>query len=161
VSTTLFWAVRSYLVTLADSSSARGVVTFDGPLIRGSVPHSYIIIGSDGGEDGVGSGGLQDGGIANQVDHPIGNGARDETGEVICSFWSRSGGTDLAVPRAAVASMTSDFVAALNADRTLGGLLSTPGWYAALSSLRPREAQTDRGALAGEVLTVSYRALLI
>lgn len=156
---TLLWAVRDALVALCATAVPAGTTIFNGPAAKTTLPRSYVLVGSDGGDTGVGDGaGLQDGGEAEQSEHPIGNGFRQERGSVPCSAWAWDGGTDLAPHRVTVGGLIDPFVAAIEADRTLGGLLD-PGWFAEVTGLRLREAQTSKGAIAGAVITVSYRAL--
>lgn len=81
----------------------------------------------------------------------------DESGEVACSAWSWSGGTDMSARRAEALSLGASCVTAVQADRTLGGLLVGPD--AVVSELRLEATQFKEGPLARVSFTVAYQAL--
>lgn len=83
----------------------------------------------------------------------------DEAGEVVCSAWSQSGGTDTATRRTEAAALALACVAAVRADDTLGGLLTLH--RAEVSALRYRAFQGSTGTLCRFSWTVSYRHLNI
>jgi hypothetical protein len=111
----------------------------------------FIVIGSEGEDD--------DGATVDLTESTLGPGGwLDETGEVVCSVWAASGGTDLAARRNAAATLTEACVAAVRNDRELGGLLVGAG-VAGVSSLRYRLVQTPQGAFCRFSFSVSYQNL--
>lgn len=108
----------------------------------------FVVIGSEG-EDA-------DGATVDLVPSTLGPGTwTDETGDIVCSAWSAAGGTDLAARRNEAAADAEACVAAVVADRTLGGLLEGAG-RATVSALRYRSVQTPKGAFCRFSFTVSY-----
>lgn len=109
---------------------------------------SFIVVGSDGEDD--------DGATVDLVPSDLGPGTwHDENGDVVCSAWAAHGGTDLAGTRDTAAQLAEACVAAVRADRTLGGLLEGAG-RATVSALRYRSVQTPKGAFCRFTFTVSY-----
>lgn len=153
---TKLWAVRSALVSMFDAALSDPV--YDGPSRQKTPPKRFVLVGSDGGETGMGDGD-EDGAVIEQSPSSMGNGWRDERGEITCAAWAWSGDTDLAPLRTAITAMVDVAEAALAGDRSLGGLLVPPG-MAEFSGLRIREAQTSKGAVVRALFTVSYGALL-
>lgn len=82
-----------------------------------------------------------------------------ESGEVVCSAWSYSGGTDLSARRLAALDLASTCAATVNGDRELGGLLVPPG-LASAGEFRYQPRQTPEGAICRVVFTVAYSSLI-
>lgn len=158
---TRLWAVRDALFDLAKAHAGTGVEVFNGPLpAKSTPPKKFVLIGTDGGDDGFGSAFGDEASTIEQTESDLGgNGWRDEDGLIICAAWAWSGDTDLAPVRSTTSDIVLAIEAAVRADRTLGGVLILPG-LATFTSARFQEAQTSKGALARALFTVSYRALI-
>lgn len=84
---------------------------------------------------------------------------RDESGTIVCSAWVWHGDADLATLRSRAEAIVTNCENAVNADPSLGGLLSE-GYLAQVTSFRSRQQQTSAGAIVRAVFDVSYTALL-
>lgn len=141
--------VISRLVILYDAAVTSTV--YDGPRPDAANQPRYVLVGSDAEGD--------DGATADLVPSGTGPGTWwDESGEVICSAWSHYGGTDLATCRSQALSDAEACLAAVHADRSLNGLLVTPG--ATTSGVSISARQTQAGALVRVTFTVAYQALV-
>lgn len=140
--------VITKLVTIFTTA---GATTYDGPVPTSVNKTDYVLVGSDA-EDG-------DGAVVELIESDLGPGTWvDETGEVVCSAWSWSGGTNIAACRAAAEATAVACIAAIRADRTLGGLLTGPR-LAEVSVLRYEPKQTSKGAICRFTFSVLYRHL--
>lgn len=153
------WAIRGALTALF-AGVLPGVVVHDGPIARDAPPRRFLLVGTDGGTDGTGDD-LTDGTVVVQSPSPMAGGWMDEEGEIACSAWAWSGGTDFPPLRADVAALVDACETAIRADPSLGGLLAPADRQAAVGQVRIRETQTPQGALVRAVFTVAYRALII
>lgn len=141
--------VISRLVTLYDAAVTS--VVYDGPRPDAASQSRYVLVGSDAEGD--------DGATADLEPSTTGPGTWwDERGEVVCSAWSHYGGTDLATCRSQALSDAEACLAAVHADRSLNGLLVTPG--ATTSGVSVSARQTQAGALVRVTFTVAYQALV-
>lgn len=141
--------VIARLVSLYDAAVT--TVVYDGPKPEAVNQSRYILVGSDG-EGG-------DGASADLEPSDTGPGSWwDERGEITCSAWSHYGGTDLATCRAQALADAEACLAAVHADRSLNGLLNTPG--ATTSGVTISARQTPTGALVRVTFTVAYQALV-
>lgn len=112
----------------------------------------FVLVGSTGILD-------EDGAIVTREGSTLGAGEwADEDGEVLCSSWSWTGGTDMAARRAAALVNANLCVDAIAADRTLGGLLVNPG-LAQVTELRYQPRQTAEGTQCRILFSVSYSHL--
>lgn len=135
------------LVALFDGAVAAPV--YDGPVPAAVNKGDFVLVGSTGEDD--------DGAVIEQELSEVGPGTwLNEVGEVVCSCWSWSGGTDLPARRAAAAALVTACADAVAADRTLGGLLKTPG-LAEVSSIAYQPRQTSDGAICRFTFFVTYR----
>lgn len=137
------------LVTLYDAAVTS--VVFDGPKPEAVNQPRYVLVGSDGeGDDGI---------TAELEPSTTGPGSWwDERGEIVCSAWSHYGGTDMETCRAQALADAEACLAAVHTDRSLGGLLNTPG--ATTSGVTVSARQTPSGALVRVTFTVAYQALV-
>lgn len=131
--------------------TASAVDVYDGPVPPAVNKQRYILVGSSA-ED-------EDGATVTQELSNLGPGEwHDEAGEVICSFWSWSGGTQIATVRADALELANFCADAIHADRTLDGVLVPPG-LAEVSDYRLRMSQTSSGAMCRVSFTVNYAHL--
>lgn len=141
--------VIARLVTLYGNAVTS--VVFDGPKPEAVNQPRYVLVGSDGeGDDGA-SADLE----------PSGTGPGswwDERGEVVCSAWSHYGGRDVTTCRTQALADAEACLAAVHADRSLTGLLNTPG--ATTSGVTVSARQTSSGAIVRVTFTVAYTALV-
>lgn len=155
---TKLWAVRTGLVTVFTAAMPTDVQVFDGPMTYTTPPKRFLLVGTDGGEDGGGA--TDDGSTIRQELSDLGPGIwRSEAGEIVCAAWAWSGDTKFVPLRTAIAEITDACETAL-ADRTLAGILPHPSFGVEFGAVRFREEQTPNGAVARAVFTVSYSALL-
>jgi hypothetical protein len=150
------WAVRAALVTTF-SAGITDTTVFDGPMTRTTPPSSFLLVGTDGGDDSGGAD--EDGAVATQQLSSLGNNWRDEVGEVICAAWVWSGDTAFPALRTTAKAIVDVAEALVLADRTLGGVVVPPG-FAEFTAWRLREVQTSKGAFVRASFTVSYSALI-
>ena len=140
-------AVLLALVSRFDGAVAAPV--YDGPVPAAVNNGDFVLVGSTG-ED-------EDGAAVDLELSEMGPGTwLNETGEVVCSFWSWTGGTNLPARRAAASALATACAAAVAADRTLGGLLVAPG-LAEVSTIRYQPRQTSDGAICRFTFSVLYR----
>lgn len=135
-------AVIDALVTTL-TAALPNVTVIDGPLV--TVPSGdYLTVGWT--PDGDTTTGVQD-------RAPSGGHARTEHIEVPCYCDSFSGSTAVSARRTAAFTLMAAAETALNADQTLGGVVSAPG-YAQLGAYTERQEQTDAGVAVGVVFHV-------
>lgn len=137
----------------------RLVVVFAGavtvPVVDGPVATSV----NQGRFVSVGAGAEGEGGATTIDPSDLGPGTwLQEIGEVACSAWSWSGGTDLALHRRQSLELAEQCTNAVRGDRTLAGLLVEPTAHA--SGLTYRAEQTSTGPIAVVSFTVAYQALV-
>ena len=83
---TQLWAVRAALVELY-TSEVDPIAVFDGPVVT-TPPKTFVLVGSDGGDTGVGDS-VEDGSEYEQTESSMGgNGWRDEVGRITCAAWA-------------------------------------------------------------------------
>ena len=124
---------------------------YDGPKPESVNRDRWVLVASDGEADA--------GASADLVPSDTGPGTWwDEAGEVVCSTWAKSGGTNIVTRRTEALADAEACIEAVHGDRTLGGLLTTPG--ATTSALSVTAAQTQGGALVRVTFTVAYQALV-
>lgn len=142
--------LNSVILALVDLFDASVTATvYDGPVPSSVNKGEFVLVGSTG-ED-------EDGAFVETELSTLGAGDWiEETGEVVCSAWSWSGGTDLTAKRVAAAALAADCAAAVAADRTLGGLLVAPG-LAQVSAFQYQPRQTTDGAICRFTFSVTYR----
>lgn len=144
--------VRTYLAALYGGANS-GTPTYVGPRNRSNTPKKYLLVGVDGIDE------LEAGMRSTQSPSSLSGPWRDETGEVDCTAIAWTGGDDLEQIRADVDAIVAACEAALNADPTLGGLLSLTG-FAEVTSLDVRETRTSKGPYVEAVFTTSYSTVL-
>lgn len=154
----LLWDVRSALLTIFKTAVGSEVTVFDGPLSHTTVPPRFLLVGTDGGDDGTGD--SADGATSEQTESPMANNWRAETGEVTCAAWAWDGATAFPILRTQAIEIVSACEEALYVDRTLGGLLQPQGYMADFAGFRLRETQEETGAVVRAAFTVKYRALI-
>jgi len=150
---TKLWDVRAALVALFAAVPAPTVV-YDGPRVRGNTPGQFLQVGVNGlDEDTAGM-------RAAQAPSPMSGDWRDESGEVDCTIVAWTGDTDMTAIRTAAESIVASCEALVNADRSLGGLLTPANNLAELTALDVREQRTDKGPFVEVTFTVSYGSVL-
>lgn len=147
---TLLWDVQTALKTALTAAVPTATVV-DAADVVGDDPQQLVQIGELG-ETG-------DTATASREISSMGNNWDEEAGDIPCRVSVWTGDTAPAAPRATCQQLLGDCIAAVRADRTLGGLLTAPG-LARISAVRLREGQTKRGVLIEAGFTVSYTALL-
>jgi hypothetical protein len=141
--------VISRLVTLYTAAVTSTV--YDGPKHEALSHGRWVLVGSDAEGD--------EGAAAELTPSDTGSGDWwDEAGEVVCSAWSHYGGSDIVTRRTEALSDAEACLAAVHADRSLNGLLNTPG--ATTSGVTVSARQTQTGALVRVTFTVAYQALV-
>lgn len=154
---TQLWVVQERLQQLLTAAVPAKTIVYRGPRTRSNVPKRFVLIGTDGGEFGLGAN--DDGMSAEQAPSASGPGTwRDESGEIVCAAWGWSG-DDLETVRTDVQALFAGCEGAIYADRSLGGLLPSTG-RAEVTGFGIRETQTDKGPVVRVVFTVSYGALI-
>lgn len=153
---TALWTVQAALVDIYTAAVDPGVKVHRGPRTRTATQKKYVLVGTDGGSDGVESG--DDSAMtAQQTQSDLGPGAwRDETGRVACAVWVWTGSSKAEIPRADAESIYEACEAAVYADRTLRGLARE----AEVADLGIREVQTNGGPVVRVAFTVDYLALI-
>lgn len=141
-------AVVTALHTQVDAALTKPV--YDGPRPTSAADPDYVLIGSTG-DDG-------DDAATNDLSlSSLGPGTwTDHDGEIVGSVWSVTGGTDMTACRAAAQATFDAVKAAIDADRTLGGVLKMPG-LARVSRAALRQQQTSEGAVCRIAFTVTYQ----
>lgn len=147
---TVLWDVQAALKDLFVTAAPTATVV-DAADLLGDDPAQLIQVGELGKEG--------DTATATRELSPMGNGWDEEAGEVPCRISVWTGETDPAAPRATAKLLLTACVAAVRADRSLGGVLPATG-LARVSAVRLREGQTAKGVLIEAGFTVSYTALL-
>jgi hypothetical protein len=156
---TRLWDVRSALLTTFKGVVPRDVEVIDGPLTASTPPKAFVLVGSDGGEDGYGA--RDDGASVRQRRSKLGPGGwRDEDGAVVCSVWAWDGNRRFDRLRVKVRELVDLCEAAVAADRSLDGLLTTPPAGAELTELAFREDQFTKAAVVRATFTIAYTAVL-
>lgn len=131
------------------TAAVRPIPVFDGPKPPAVNNQQFVVVGSAGDDD--------DGAVLDLTPSTLGPGDwLDESGEIICSAWSWSGDTDVASRRAEALAAAGACVAAVQADRTLGGLLIDE---ATVGNLRYQAVQFKEGALVRASFSVTYLGL--
>lgn len=158
---TKLWDAHARINTLFTTTLTDDEVTvYDGPVPHGTSLKNWVLVGSDGGETGVGEG-SDDGLTVTQELSDEGPGTwLLELGEITCAVWTWNGGTEFGPLRATAQSILSQLEAAIATDRQLTGLLVKPG-FAHVAGIRYHQAQIEKGAQIRAAFTVSYRTLLI
>lgn len=147
---TRLWDVQAALKTTFTAAVPAATVV-DAADLLGDDPQQLVQVGELG-ETG-------DTATASREISDMGNNWDEEAGDVPCRISVWTGNTDPVAPRATCEALLTACVAAVRADRTLGGLLTSPG-LARISAVRLREGQTKRGVLIEAGFTVSYTAVL-
>lgn len=147
--------VRSALFTLFTTTfTASATEVFNGPRVRSAAPKQYLVVGVNGIDE------LEAGMRAAQTPSPLHGTWRDETGEVDCTAVAWTGEVDMTAVRSAVEGIVDACESAVNADRSLGGLLTLKSNLAEVTRLDVREQRTDKGPFVEAVFTVSYATTL-
>lgn len=142
--------VIAALVTRFDAAVTPSV--YDGPVPPAVNKQDYVLVGSAG-EDG------EDGATVDLELSDLGPGNwHSETGDITCSAWSWSGGTDVSARRSTATQLAEDCAAAVHTDRTLGGLLDGDG-LAQVGAFQYRAHQFAEGALVRVTFSVTYSHL--
>lgn len=132
---------------------AVSVDVFDGPVPTSVTKGDFVLVGANGDDGDIGA-------TVEQTLSDLGPGTwLEETGEIICSFWSWSGTTDIAARRGAASALAMSCADAVAADRRLGGLIEGPG-IAEVSALSYQAQQTKEGAICRFSFSVTYRHLI-
>ena len=140
--TTAWPVVAAKLVDLFTAAGASQV--FYGQPVTASSAKEYVTVGFVEDDDG--------GGYAIE---PIYDGTMlGETGSVVCQIVAQSGDTDISVHRSRVFAIADAFQAAVRADRTLGGVLSTDG--TCTTEVAVRGLQNQGGSAQSLVITANY-----
>lgn len=141
--------VIARLLTLFRANTTFPVV--DGPVPAAANQSDLVLVGSAG-ED-------EPGGIITRELSDLGPGGwRNEIGEVVCSVFSWRGGGDLPARRAAALDVARTLVDAVEADRTLGGLLRGPG-VSTVGEVIYEPRQTEQGPIVRVQFSVTYQHL--
>ena len=142
-------AVCLALASLWQSVSGPRVV--DGPQVNAESLPEWLFVGFDGADPGEGN----EGASADQEWMAFAR-IKQEQGEITCAAVVVSGEADIPAVRARADDIISDAEGLLRADPTLGGLVMQAG----LSRQIFFPMQTDKGAKARVVFTVTYQAQL-
>lgn len=146
---TLLWDAQAAVKALL--AGAVDVPVYDAGELVGNDARAFVTVGAVGDEEEI---------TASQEPSSMGNGWFDVTLDVPFTVTAWDGGTDVDPVRSQAKALASACIAAIHADRTLGGLL-TPPTTVAVSDLRLREGQTSTGVLVEAGFTVTHTALLI
>lgn len=145
--------VRAALATMYGAAN-QGVQVFEGPRNRSATPKRYLLVGVNGIDE------LEAGMRSQQVPSTLsGDGWREEAGEVDCTAVAWTGDEDMTTIRSQVEAIVDACEAAVNADRTLGGVLRLTG-LAEVTRIDVREQRTDKGPFVEAVFTTSYNTVL-
>ena len=143
--------VIEYLVTTFRTVTAFPV--FDGPVPAAANQPDAVLVGSAGDDD-------VDGIVVERPASDLGPGTwREEIGEILCSAWSWDGGDNMTARRSAAVAAAEACIAAVESDRSLGGLL-TPPRLAEVLEVRYLPLQSPSGAIVRVIFTVTYRTLV-
>jgi hypothetical protein len=151
--------VLAALAAVYDDGRDVSFAAYDGPLSSTTLPETFILVGTDGGETGHGNDAV-DGCVVAQELSPMGNNWRDERGEITCAAWAHGGSTDIVPLRQLVTILVDVVEVRLQTDRSLGGAIDPRLGRAEFAGMRVRELQTPKGAVVRAVFTVSYTATL-
>jgi len=132
------------LTTLPTLPGWSAVDVYDGEPVTGSDPTDWVSVGYITDDHG---------GTFTRNNNPDGSGV-DEVGDVRCDLTCQSGDSGLADVRARAFTLASALDRHLNADRTLGGVLSQNGTTTLTVGVLSIEAPT--GVAQSLSLTVSY-----
>lgn len=150
------WVVRpALLAILEDAAASSGATVYDGPRPRGETPKLFLLVGANSG--------LEEGSAAlRSVQSPssLSGTWREEIGEIDCVAVAWTGEGDMTTIRNDAKSLIDACEAAINADRSLGGVLTLRSNLAELTRLDIREERTDKGPFVEATFTVSYGTVL-
>lgn len=146
---TLLWDAQAAVKALL--SVAVDVPVYGAGDLVGSDTRAYVTVGAVGDGDEL---------TATQERSSLGNGWLDVVIAIPVLVTAWSGDSDIAPIRATAKTLLSACTSALNADQTLGGLL-TPPVLSEVTDLSLREGQTPNGALVEAGFTTSHSALLV
>lgn len=134
---------------------------YDGPVILGDRPTSYIQVGSAvNGIPGTGTATDESSSFSLELSD-MGPGTwEQETGEIPCAAVAGTGDPDVVAARAVAFALFEQCRAALRADRTLGGVLPLNG-LALIGAGSLSQLQTTEGAVASVSFTVPYSTVLL
>lgn len=149
------WVVRPALFTLFSAAQPASVAVYDGPRPRGDTPKKFLLVGVNSGLD-EGSEAMR----AIQSPSAMDGGWRDEVGEIDCCAVTWTGDDDMTAIRDAARDIVATCETAVNADPTLGGVLTLNNNQAELVRLDIREARTDKGPFVEATFTVAYATVL-
>ncbi len=136
----------------ATTTTLAGVMVADGPQVNSDPSDKWLFVGADGGEPS------QFTEIANAQQSWLAFGKiRREDGTVTCAAVVIRGDDDVPTARADAYGIVGAAEDLIRADPSLGGVVSLQTY---LSSHQCFVAQTDRGAVARVVFTVTYKAQL-
>lgn len=145
--------VRSALASIY-GTALPGVQVFEGPRNRSATPSRYLLVGVNGIDE------FEAGMRSAQVPSSLsGDGWREEAGEIDCTAIAWTGGEDMTKIRLHVEAIVDACETAVNADRTLGGVLRLTG-FAHVTGIDIREQRTDKGPFVEAVFTTSYTTVL-
>lgn len=136
----------------ATTTTLAGVQVVDGPQVNSDPSPAWLFVGSDGGEPSefMESSNAQQSWLAfNKI--------KREDGFVTCAATAVRGDTDIPAARADAYGIVSAAEDLLRTDPSLGGVVSLQTY---LSSHQLFVAQTEKGAVARVVFTVTYQAQL-
>lgn len=136
----------------ATTSTLTGVQVADGPQANSDPSPKWLFVGSDGGEPTE----FMESANAQQSWLAFGK-IKREDGLVTCAAVAVRGDTNIAGARADALGIVSAAEDALRTDLSLGGVVSLQTY---LSSHQLFVKQTDHGAVARVVFTVTYQAQL-
>lgn len=141
-------AIGGLLATLRSAAGLSGVAVYDGPPMTAD-PADWVAVGYDPTDPLTSV-------DASQVPASLGNRAREESYEVVCSLASWSGDEDMAARRVRALDLFAAVEAAVRTDITLGGAVRT----AQIASYSLTQEQTGQGASAGVRFRVGCSARL-
>ena len=141
-------AIAALVSGLPGATGLTGVDVHDGPPMTGEAP-DYVCIGFDPVEPLTAVEG-------DQVPASLGNRAREESYEIVCSLAAWSGDTAMSARRARAMQLLAAIEAWLRTNITLGGAVRT----AQIASYSLLQEQTDQGASAGVRFRIACSARL-
>lgn len=146
---TLLWDAQAAVKALL--AAAVTVPVYGAGDLVGDDARAFVTVGAVGDDDEL---------TATQERSSLGNGWLDVVITIPVTVTAWDGGTDIAPIRTTAKGLLDACTSALNADQTLGGLLTRPA-LAEVSALSLREGQTSSGVLVEAGFTVTYSALLV
>lgn len=141
-------AMAGLLASLRSTSALSGVEVHDGPPMT-SDPGEWVAVGYDPLDPTTSV-------EASQVPASLGNRAREESYEVLCSLASWSGDEDMANRRVRALELFAAVESAVRSDITLGGAVRT----AQIASYALTQEQTGSGSSAGVRFRIACSARL-